>query len=624
MRGYRCEEWTKKDRDKNLCLPLRPDFAFSIVESPPSEFEQMVSSTLPVYLSDASLPRPDHKDRLSILAGSFKRLGVETPKVDFTKMKKILRFQRKFLFPEFQPLQELNLDTNKWIDNINHPERRKDELRKVYEEILKTGIFPRPGYDDPDPRDCESFIKDEPYPALKAHRWINSSHDKIKVLFGPLADACMHVLVGHPDFIKTIPVVERARVIYNDLGGLDGVCQSTDATSMEDHYARVPENNPMHRISNEFMLYLLGDLVLDDVTKSNLGFVFYHTTKHLDQSMVDTIWSELSSVTQMRLFFKGILDGYRRLKMRNFGHVLINSILCSGEMNTSFKNGVSMRCMVKYAAYYAATRKYKNPSDVLHSVRSTHSKHEGDDSIAVYPPGLAPNDTWWAEHGWVIKVEFVGKVNEASFCGLVFDEIDLQSVPDIRAALAKFGWTNRRYVHSSRPCHMSLLRSKALSMACEYGNVPILGHFAHRMLYLTRHVHIRRSVLDTMAQYDRDRFSQHLLLKPWEKPPEIGFGTRCLVERLQHISVSAQMLLEERFSQLELGPFVAPELEFDPLWIHNSTRCYESNRIPRNINIRGRADLCNHLIDKLNTECLWTEKLPKMIATIKKLSHAEI
>jgi len=224
------------------------------------------------------------------------------------------------------------------------------------------------------------------------------------------------------------------------------------------------------------------------------------------------------------------------------------------------------------------------------------SFNEGDDALAVYHNGLGPDENWWKNHGWEVKVEFKGPVNEASFCGLVFDPDDLVSVPDIRKTLAKFGWTNRRYVKSSWACHMSLLRSKALSLACEYNNVPVLGEFAQRVLYLTKHVNIRKSVINSMPMYEREKMLSYLKEKPWLNKPKVGWNTRLLVQKLQNITIAQQQECERILREVVLGcSFSLLCLDFNPIWVNNMSRCRETFEIPREFQHGGRKVLVQEM-----------------------------
>jgi len=563
----------------------------------------MVSASLPIYLSDASLPHPDHKDKLSVLAGGLKRLGARVHPVLFREMKRILYYARKYLMPRFKTFQPDEVPaTLDWIDNINHPESRKKQLREVYHHMVTHGTIPEKTDGSEDIRTCESFIKDEAYEEEKALRWINSSLDAVKVAFGPIADKCMESLVACESMIKTVPVEQRASTIWHDMGGFGVVAQSSDATAMEDHYAHfsyidqrgvVRMSDPRYRISNDFMLYMCGEQLVPLHLLKSVKFIFCKTVKHIkEKHLVDRVWDRIEDAPTLRAFFKGVIDGYRTLEMRNFGYLMVNAILCSGEMNTSFKNTSTMYVMTNYAAYDLSRGR------VTHVV----SKNEGDDSLAVYPELACPDENWWKSKGWVVKIEHKGFVNEASFCGLVFDPEVLDSVPDIRQHLAKFGWTNRRYVHASERMRLSLLRSKALSMACEYGNVPILGPLAHRILYLTRTINIRMSIVYAQDQYKRERMLEYLKQKPWQRKPKINSKTRDLVFRLQGISVDVQLECERVVEKLNLySSFSLPALDFNPIWIHNMSRCHTSKYVDRQLVLPGRSRVVLAIEDWLRT-----------------------
>lgn len=593
MRGYRAEEWGEPDIKKCLKLPVRMDFCFQLTQTPPPALETVVAASLPVFCSDASRPGPDHKDKLSSVMGACKRLGAEVSPCPFKKMKKILTYARRHIHPQFNTIAPEDIPSaEEWINGVNHPERRKNELREALKILREHGMQPRPGFDDEDPRTCKSFIKDEKYDECKPSRWINSSLDIIKVAFGPIADACMGELVKNPSMIKTVPVSERAKAIWNAMGGVDVIAQSSDATAMEDHYANIFDpnsptgstNDPRYRIANEFMIYLCGGRLVTENQMKAVHFLFFRTPG-VPLSTLREYWVDIRDSVYLADFCTNILNTYRKLKMRNFGYVLVNAILCSGEMDTSLRNSYTMYVMVNYAIY-------KNSNG-----RITHTLtfNEGDDSLAVYPEGLQPDEQFWTDHGWVVKIEFRGLVNEASFCGLVFDPIDLVSVPDIRKVLAGFGWTNRRYVRASDRMLMQLLRCKALSMACEYGQVPIIGALAHRLLYLTRKVTIRKTILEQMDQYDRERFQINMRARVWEEKPDPPYRTRLLVERLQNIPIHLQVEVEEKLSTINLAPFSLASLDFPLAYQHNMSRCRETLNTPRFFDFDGRHRVCTAL-----------------------------
>ncbi len=568
MVGYKAENLSRQQIKKFLAEPLRQDFCFTCARNPPPALDTVVASSLPCYLSDAAMMGPDHKDKLSIVVGAFKRLGTAVPFCNPQEMNRIILYARKYIYPQFKTLDMAALPSQKdWIRNINHPEARKKELEAALDELEQTGLVSRPGTEDEDLTLCESFVKDEKYEAEKAIRWINSSMDKVKVSCGMIFDEIMHEVCTHPAAIKVVPVAQRATYIWERLGGSDVMCQSSDATSMEDHYANMKDDNhfgkdrynaPRYLIHNDFVLYMTGMLPVSRQTINAIRPIFFRTAPLSTPFATRfSLWTVIRDSVNLREFCRNITDTYRVLKMKSFGHVLVNGILCSGEMNTSLKNFISMFVMNNYAQYDLSNGE----------VHTALGVNEGDDALYAYRHGVGPTEQWWRDHGWLVKVEFYGRVNEASFCGLVFDPISFVSVPDIRKTLAKFGWTNRRYVRATPRVLLGLLRSKALSMACEYSDVPILGALAHRLLHLTKHVHIRKSIIDTLDQYERQKMTQYMVMKPWEKAPNVSIHTRALVSNLQDIPIHKQLEIEEQLSSINLEPFSIDILiELTPLY----------------------------------------------------------
>lgn len=636
MFGYRVEDWTKAQMDKNFKFPFRRDIYFRLARLPAPWCETVVAASLPVCLADAAHLRPSHVDRLSTLVGGLKRLGTEVPLCSFKQMKRILRYNRRYIYPQFRTFSPDEIvDTLTWIDNINHPESRKEELRQAYSDMNDRGIFGRedaPVGREANVRDAESFSKDESYDEEKALRWINSSLDYVKTAFGPIADKGMERLVEHSSMIKTVPVSERAKAIWDDLGGYGAIAQSSDATAMEDHYANIDPRNispkttssdPRYRISNEFMLYLVGSRPVHINLLKSVKFLFFKTIhKVTDPCVVNRAWRRIEDSATLAGFFKNIIDGYRKMKMRKFGHILVNAILCSGEMNTSFKNTFSMFSMVNFAAYDLSAGKQK----------TCLTKNEGDDALAVYK-GEGPTEKWWSDYGWIVKVEFKGPINEASFCGLIFDPDVLQSVPDIRKHLAKFGWTNRRYTSANRKTSLGLLRSRALSMACEYGGVPILGPLSQRLLYLTKSYNLKDSFFIGLDMYERERLQKYSKAKPWQKPPVIDLRTRALVQKLQNISITQQLECEAVVTSLTLDfYFSLPLLDFPSSWVNNFSKCSTTRLQLRVINKRGREEVCdrlkNHLLSSFSPTTLQSDwgasKMHRMMTDIQLLRRGSI
>lgn len=377
-------------------------------------------------------------------------------------------------------------------------------------------------------------------------------------------------MVKHTAFIKVVPVKERARAIFDKLF-CEGACyHAADYTSFESHFV-----DDKMRLSHDFYRYMTSQIFEKNSVKSL--FTFELLCGSLDMSL-------------LQKFLDEIIANYRICEMRNFGSLEIFMRRMSGEMDTSLSNTYTNFVMVQYMAY-----------DSLGYFEEVPTFVEGDDSITRYPSGVDPTEDDYAALGWIIKMDVHEDLCTASFCGLVFDEVDLITVTSPMDVLAKFGWSNRRYVRSSHKCLMSLLRSKALSLACEFGNVPILGPFAHRLLFLTRHVNIRKSVIDCMDNYKRNQLLQHMTEKPWQCPPKIPLRTRMLVERLYDIPISTQLNLENQLSNIMLGPFEVPSSLMSDSYIHNMTLTSSHLNAPRDLS-PFREQIKSFVIDKLKKE----------------------
>jgi hypothetical protein len=558
MRGYRVEEMGVQDIKKSLVLGVGSDFRVQNLCKPLIKTDiTIVSVSLPVVCVSASLPRPDHKDNLSVLAGSLKRVGAKTPELTHKKARKIRRYAKRHIYKLFKPLEQGDVSEPRvWLKTINHPEKRKQELLAAliemeadldYQNISRTG----------------SFVKDEPYDALKFPRWINASDDRVKLMLGPFADAIMHELVKNPAFIKVVPVKDRAKAIFDTLYVEGGIYTAADYTSFESHFVRVKM-----QIAHDFYRYMTQNLG---------GFA---------QSMFDVFDFDTGSL--LFTVMDKILSGSRLLKMRNFGSLKTEARRMSGEMDTSLGNTFTNFVMVNFLGFVKSEGK----------TPFTPCFVEGDDSVVRYDQGIEVTVDDYANYGWIVKVETHTDIAKMSFCGLIFDSSDKVVVCNPMSAIAKFGWTGRKYIGASHKTLMGLLRSKALSMCCEFGQVPILGAFARRVLYLTRTINIRKSIVSSMEQYKRVQFLEYLKEKPWLIPYTPPRRTRILVEEMYGITETTQIALEKQFESMPLGPFEC-DLPFTEVSEHNMTRCFVTKGEEFQIR-KNRSALCSEIRDVLS------------------------
>ncbi len=192
---------------------------------------------------------------------------------------------------------------------------------------------------------------------------------------------------------------------------------------------------------------------------------------------------------------------------------------------------------------------------------------EGDDGLFVNTYKLdTPTTEQFAELGMTIKVGVTNNLSEASFCGQVYDVDEKIVVTDVREAVARFGWTNKRYVLASDKVLLQLLRAKGYSFVYQYNGCPILGDLGYHILQLTEGVIIDDKILYGMDQWERSKLRDALnATLPEYKPP--GPSTRNLVEKMYGVTVREQMMSEEIIRQSKLGDKLDLPIVFPEEWV---------------------------------------------------------
>jgi hypothetical protein len=130
-------------------------------------------------------------------------------------------------------------------------------------------------------------------------------------------------------------------------------------------------------------------------------------------------------------------------------------------------------------------------------------------------------------------------------------------VTDPRKILLTLGWCPKRHLGASETFMLGLLKSKVMSMACQYGRNPIIWALAKNLLSKLTNIKIRQSVIDSMDAYKRDEFKLILEKNSFDVGPP-GMATRLLVERLYGISISLQLECEKELLDCKLGPWTPP------------------------------------------------------------------
>lgn len=460
---------------------------------------------------DFAEPEPDDWDPWSMVAGVCKRFAAEPPRADKARMARLRDFVRKFIRANFRPLdRESDISIEGWLAESPYPEWRKEELRRAWAEV--DCIFKK-RYTR-----CKSFRKAETYPSYKYNRGINSRTDPFKCFVGPTFKLMEKEVYKHPAFVKHIPARDRPRYIFEKLWGPGKTYLATDYTSFEALFtAELME-------CVEFELY-------------------------------DYMTRELPNRGEFMRAMREVLAGTNTCTYRGFT-VELPATRMSGEMCTSLGNGFSNLMFMLFLC------------NELGSV--VEGVVEGDDGLFAVS-GPAPTTADFESLGLIIKLETHTALNTASFCGIIFDEVDLINVRDPVRVVTTFGWAGGRYASGSCRKLRALLRCKSLSLLYQFPGCPVIQSLALYGLRCTSDVRDYDvvSVLNSkgMNEYMRGLISSafreghDLVARP------VGNRTRLLVEQKFGVSIEAQIDYERYLDELSGVQQLQPRLlPFPPVY----------------------------------------------------------
>lgn len=464
-----------------------------------------------MYLFGFIPPQPDTKSPTNALTGFLKRAGGLTPPPDHAILEEIALFIPKFLEKNGVCKIDKIMSFSEWIEDTNYSRGRKDQLIDLEKSQENLSIMEVcESFNDANKVKC--FVKYEHYPEYKYPRGIYSRGDRLKCKFGPVFKTIEKEMFKLKYFIKKVPVHDRPRYLNDLFVGWEGFAVASDYSSFEGSFG--PEN----MLKIEYLVY----------------------------KYIAPFCSEIDTIMEL-------LTGNNKLRFKHFS-AKITATRMSGEMNTSLGNSVTNLIVLAFLCH-------KNGTDFTGVV-------EGDDGLFKFTHwNRRPTSEQFAQLGFKIKLVECEKHNEASFCGLVYDDKNFVNVTDPFYLLAKFGFADKKYLKSKDNIKKQLLRCKAFSLAYQYGQCPVLGRFAERVLYLTRNETISKKIVDAMSVYDKEEFESI-------DETAIKFGvhdeTRFMFEKLYGIDFNTQLLLEKKISTIELGVFFMEEIAalFPPTFKH--------------------------------------------------------
>jgi len=449
------------------------------------------------------------------LVGVCKRVAFSPPKPDDNVMSEFEEFVKRWVDKRIKSLPpETDVSFDTWVDTINQPEWRKEELRKVY------GNMEGNCWEDPDYSEVHAFMKDEWYLEPKAPRGIYARVDEFKCQFGPYVSVMERELFKMPSFIKYVPVNDRPKYIYNRLYRPGAKYYVTDFSSFE----------------AQFTTRLM--MICEDV-------------------LYEKMLCKLPTYDNFRSM-KDIINGENKIVNKYFT-MRLRGTRMSGEMNTSLGNGFSNLMFMKFMCKRAGCIGVKGVV-------------EGDDGLFVME-GEPPPPTEFEKLGLVVKAVCVPSLETASFCGIIFDLDDKIPLTNPYKTLATTPWHHGLSCKTRRSKLYALLRCKALSIYHQYNGHPVLTNYSLNLIKLTMPYKkaaedLALSAPKYLHSYDREKFLEYVTLKlPERKFPSMG--SRLLVEEQFSMTVDEQLRLEKHFdANLSLDSDDV-EISFPESWTKN-------------------------------------------------------
>lgn len=461
-------------------------------------------------LRDLVPPHPDTRDGPTLLEGCLARFASSVPTLDRAAMHRLKKFVTTFVKKNFTPIPaDADVSFETWLANTQSYSAARKEELRQVWDSSKRAVRFRKDFEN------KNFAKKETYGQFKHARGINSRTDVFKCFSGPFFKLMENEVYLHQAFIKHVPQRQRPAYIQRMLGKYPGPWAETDYSQFEKHFT--PE--VLHSV--EFVLY-----------------------KHMLEnfpSVYRVIASALSGTNVCS-------NPYFSLKVR--GRRM------SGDMCTSLGNGFTNLMLATFIA--------SEKGGMLEGVV------EGDDGLFYSSVELTPDD--FMRLGFTIKMLKHDDLLRTSFCGLVMSR-ELSTMTDPLKVLLNFGWTNSAQMNGGPRVLGGLLRAKALSLAYEHPQCPILSTLAIRTLELTKEFSPRFSKgwYDYNLVRETEMFKEETASMLDEGPSDV---TRRDFATHYGVPVHIQLHVENEIAKWTGGPLDGPWLRFVTEGVHVDARTY--------------------------------------------------
>jgi len=391
---------------------------------------------------------------------------------------------------------------HEWLQQSKYPGSRKLYFKRLYEKLQHFGG---------EAAFVKSFIKDEGYDEPKNARGINSPSDISKVLLAPIFHAIDEFTYRTKWFVKhTNPRdwPERMEQLFND----DQVFE-TDFKSMEAHHRGIYSR------------------------------CVYFWMMHMMRS--------LTKVRELKDLVSRLVLGRQSVFFRDIS-VAIDYRMMSGAQWTSSGNAF-LNLMV--ISYLASTTRMPDADIqtrvdwVLHDFRALV---EGDDGICAadhFDPNLIK------ELGLSLTMSKHNDFSDAKFCGVICDRSDHVIVKDPISFLRKFFVLPAKYAQSSDKVKFALLRARALSYKCNFGNSPVIGPVCDHVLSLTRSFQPRYDA-DVLTWWGMNSIKSAITEKLFLHTAVVPLTTRVVVEQRFGLTIAEQCDIESKFDCVTICPIL--------------------------------------------------------------------
>lgn len=243
----------------------------------------------------------------------------------------------------------------------------------------------------------------------------------------------------------------------------------------------------------------------------------------------------------------------------------------SGEMDTSSANGISNIFFLLFV-FFLIEKEEKEQEEEHHGVivfDQSYTKNgklvvEGDDSESTCRRRL-PCSADFTRMGFSVTEDVVDDPGKGGFCGILQAQ-DGTLIKDPLWVICKYPWLEGvKYGRSKRHWQLSLYRAKAMSLAHEMPQCPLLRPFADAMLRLTNATHNRMEKA-ARAVFDRWELQKFLsVIKTKLSPYQPTLVGRLFMEESFGINVNEQHAFETRCANAKR----IEDLVFDDILLHH-------------------------------------------------------